>query len=336
MAEATNRTLSPVRLVACCALVCLWACPLDAAFAQEPFAPDVKEDAVYRANVKDALAEYDARHFEEARILFRHAHELQPNARTLRGIGMASFELRDYVSAVRALSAALQETNKALSPEQRAHAQGLLERSQLFVDAYTLKITPPDARVLVDARPPDSESDGTVLLGFGPHSLEVSKPGYHLRTFTVDVRGGERKELIMTLERKLPAVPLPAVAPAAATGGQKLPAAPPADGPRSGAGWLLAGGAAGLLGVGAGTLWIFENDQLSSCLNAPEGLRCKNQHDIETKRNMAVGATLVAGAAAVTMAIIGIVSGPSAPNASARSSLACSVVPSGVVCSTAF
>src|SRR5262249_43441282 len=59
--------------------------------------------------IADAVAEYDAGHFEEARALFRRAQAEAPSARTLRGIGMASFELRDYVEADRALAAALGE-----------------------------------------------------------------------------------------------------------------------------------------------------------------------------------------------------------------------------------
>jgi hypothetical protein len=72
----------------------------------------------------------------------------------------------------------------------------------MYVDIYTLKILPADARVLIDGRAPDTEPDGTVLLGFGSHNLEASKPGFVLRTLVVNVRGGERKELAMTLERK--------------------------------------------------------------------------------------------------------------------------------------
>ena len=66
---------------------------------------DSVEDPAYRRLIKEGLAEYEARHFDEARSLFQRAHDLNPNARTHRGIGMASFELRDYVSAVHNLSA---------------------------------------------------------------------------------------------------------------------------------------------------------------------------------------------------------------------------------------
>src|SRR3954468_5859705 len=70
-------------------------------------AQDPAETPQYRSLLEEAVAEYDARRYEEARALFRRAHDLSPNARTMRGIGMASFELREYVEALRALEGAL-------------------------------------------------------------------------------------------------------------------------------------------------------------------------------------------------------------------------------------
>jgi tetratricopeptide (TPR) repeat protein len=123
MNRGTTTQLPQRGLWARAVLLLVLAGRLGVAQAEESTTPDA--DARYRSTLKDALAEYDANHFEEARVLFRRAHEINPNARTLRGIGMASFELRDYVAAVRTLSAALVETRKPLSAEQRTHAQGL-------------------------------------------------------------------------------------------------------------------------------------------------------------------------------------------------------------------
>ncbi|MCZ7679746.1 MAG: sigma 54-interacting transcriptional regulator [Sandaracinaceae bacterium] len=67
-------------------------------------------EAQYRALIEEAVVEFDAGRFPEARSLFLRAHDLAPNARTLRGVGMASFEMRDYVEAYRALSSSLDET----------------------------------------------------------------------------------------------------------------------------------------------------------------------------------------------------------------------------------
>jgi hypothetical protein len=297
-----------------------------------------REDAKYRDTLKDALAEYDARHFEEARILFRRAHELNPNARTLRSIGMASFELRDYVAAVRALSASLVETRKALSPEQRTHVQGLLDRSRMFVDIYTLKITPADAKVLIDGRVPEFEADGTLFLGFGPHNLEARKSGYVLRTFTVNVRGGERKELAMTLERKpsdiaqLPPKPAQWSEPPAVSRSGLAPA-----GWHPGTGWLLAAGGLTLVAGAATVGWLTEQSEITTCGAAQFPRLCDNKDAITSRRNLYVGASAVAGAAAVTMAVIGIVDwlGPRQRPA-IGSSVACSVFPAGLICGRAF
>ena len=317
-------------------------------FAQAEGASSLDADARYRSALKEALTEYDANHFEEARILFRRAHEINPNARTLRSIGMASFELRDYVSAVRALSAALLETRKPLSSDQRTHAQGLLERSRMYVDIYTLKISPPAARVLIDGRAPDTEPDGTVLLGFGSHNLEASKPGFVLRTLVVDVRGGERKDLTMTLERKPADTPGPdavGVPEAVGTSPFEVDKASPSDkvatpmasDGHSGLGWFLSAGGAALASGGAGYLWWFQNNELKSCHNPPQDQLCTNQSAILSRRNLAVGATLGTGVAAITLAVIGMLTHDSAQSVPAdKSALACTLSPTGFVCARAF
>ena len=75
--------------------------------AAAPATRESAESRQYTSLLEEAVSEYDARRYEEARALFRKAHDISPNARTLRGIGMASFELREYVEALRALEGAL-------------------------------------------------------------------------------------------------------------------------------------------------------------------------------------------------------------------------------------
>ena len=291
--------------------------------AEEALSPDA--DAKYRSSLKEALSEYDASHFEEARILFRRAHEIYPNARTLRSIGMASFELRDYVAAVRALSAALVDPRKPLSLDQRTHAQGLLDRSRMFVDVYTLKVTPADARILVDGRVPESEPDGTVLLGFGTHNLEASKAGFLVRTLVLNVRGGERKDLAMTLERRLLVAAQPAdsavakATPSQAPAGEAIESVGPGH---SGAGWFYAaGGAAVAAGVAGGLLLFVGSKELSSCKNPPPGKGpCDNESTLLVLRNLEAGATVATGIAAVTLAVIGILNRDSSSGASPSTS----------------
>lgn len=53
----------------------------------------------YEDAVRLALGEFDAGNFAEAREHFRKAHSLDPNARTLRALGLVEFELRNYGEA---------------------------------------------------------------------------------------------------------------------------------------------------------------------------------------------------------------------------------------------
>jgi tetratricopeptide (TPR) repeat protein len=319
-----------------CALALLSMGRTEHAFAQELPAAVPKEDDAYRAAVRDALLEYDARHFEEARTLFRRAHDIEPNARTLRGIGMASFELRDYVVAVRALSAALVDTRKALTPEQREHTQGLLERSELFIDVFVLKSNPPDARVVIDGQSPEPEPDGTILLGFGSHIVEASKPGYLVRTFPIKVHGGERRELIVNLEHQSPP-PMPPPSPVVPSPvAPVLPAAPTPEAPSASAGWYWGAGGAALLAGAAAAWWGFEDARLRSCRNSSDGLSCDKASAIETKRNLAIAGTALAGTAAATMAVIGVLRRKIVSDAGAERSLSCVVIPTGISCAKSF
>lgn len=297
-------------------------------------AADSADDPAYRKAIKEGLAEYAALHFEEARSLFRRAHRISPNARTFRGIGMASFELRDYVAAVRNLSAALKDNRKPLSPDQRKHAQDLLDRSRMLVDVYLLTVTPRSARVLIDGRAPELDADGMLLLGVGLHNLEVSAPEMTMRSLPINVRGGERKELSVTLE---PAF----VADAQPTGvalRTNVNKSSPAVGPnRAAKAWLLASGGAALLAVGAGVYLALQESQLNSCRHPAQGQSCDTESALRIQRNIGLGVTVGTGAAALTMALIGILSWQSAPPAIKKhSALDCTLSPFGVTCGGAF
>ena len=315
---------------------------LDAARAADnltdPWSPaDATDEAAYRKTIKEGVTEYAARHFEEARSLFRRAHEMSPNARTFRGIGMTSFELRDYVLAVRNLSAALRDEHKPLSAEQRKDTQDLLDRSRLFVDIYKLTVSPRDAHVTIDSRAPEFEPDGTLLLGFGAHTVEASAQGMTGRSLPISVRGGERKDLSLTLERTPTASARGSDGGAARPGLDRKPT-PVRTSNGSAAAWLWASGGTALLAAGAGLYWFMQNSELKSCRNPPSAsLRCTDESAIKTQWNVGLGATVGTGAAALTMAIIGILSWDSGqPPASKHSALDCTVGPFGVTCAGTF
>jgi hypothetical protein len=218
----------------------------------------------------------------------------------------------------------------------------------MYVDIYTLKISPPDARVLIDGRAPDAEPDGTVLLGFGSHTLEASKPGFVLRALVVNVRGGERKDLVVSLERNITdaarrsASLVPEVVETSPIEVDKTTLSdkvvhPAASGGHSGLGWFVAAGGAALVSGGAAYWWWVQNNELKRCHNPPDDRPCTNQSAIVSRRNLAVGATLATGVAAITLAVIGMLSGESTPPVpTAQSALACTVSLTGLSCIKSF
>src|SRR5581483_6001559 len=157
------------------------------------------ETPQYRGLLSEAVAEYDARRYEEARALFRRAHDLSPNARTLRGIGMASFELREYVEALRALEGSLVDQRRPLTAPQRQQVEGLLERTRAFVGRFVPHLAPANAVLHVDGAPVTLESDGTLLLSFGRHAVTAEAPGHALESRELNVIGGEKQDLIFRL-----------------------------------------------------------------------------------------------------------------------------------------
>jgi hypothetical protein len=195
------------RLIA--ALLCVWA---ETAVAQAP-----QEDAPppeYEQTIVQALAESQAGRFEEARVLFRRAHALYPNARTLRGIGMVAFEVRDYPDSIRNLRAALASDRRPLTEEQRAEAERLLEQAYGFVGRYDLAAVPDGARVIVDGHEAELEEDGTLILAVGAHAVQVrtEEQSWDGRW---TVRGGEQSPLPIVFDEP-PVRPVPEPAPPAA------------------------------------------------------------------------------------------------------------------------
>jgi len=176
----------------------------------------------YREAIDEAIAEYAAGRYPEARALFMRAHTLQPSARTLRGLGMAEFELRNYVEAARMLQQALSSQERTLDGDLRTATQALLTRAQGFVGRYALVLTPPSLKLSINNVPARLEPDGTLMLSIGDHALRAEADGYLPVSHTLRVNGGENTTLNISLER----APAPvAVAPVATPPAQPPPPA---------------------------------------------------------------------------------------------------------------
>jgi len=167
--------------------------------AQATPAPGGNEPPVavgtYQHVIRDALSEFDAGNWAEARALFEQAHALRPSARTLRGLGMASFELKNYVRAEQELRSALDETRQPLTAAQRAELTALLQRIERYVGKLVVKVQPETATVLLDGAAIPHE----IELELGQHELSVQADGYHTLTRNIAIEGGKQQTLELSL-----------------------------------------------------------------------------------------------------------------------------------------
>ena len=180
----------------------------------------------YREAIEQALSEYEAHNYAEARAAFLRAHALYPNARTLRGLGMMEFELRNYVESVSLLEQALASQAKPLDATLRAQTQAMLARAKEYVSSYALQLNPlpADVRVLIDGVPIAYTPGRALTLTVGEHSLQVQADGYRDERRSLSVKSGEQQALAIELRalQSAPSAALAAGKPANAGSGGSL------------------------------------------------------------------------------------------------------------------
>lgn len=259
----------------------------------------------YKALTDAAVEEHSLGHYQEARALFERAHAISPNARTLWGMGIAAFESREYVDAIRLLQQALDDQRKPLTPPQRKKATSLIERSQAYVVRLPLRVQPATAAVSIDGRAVQSDIDGIVLLDAGKHQLVVSADGYEDVVRSMVWHAGTAPPLEIALERKGAPKAEPRATPALATKVSETaaPGRSETDGPRAFTvlKWTSLGAAIaslGLVGAGVGLRESearYYNDD-THCPGPDKDVSCPSSRDKVRKWE----AVAIAGGAAAT------------------------------------
>lgn len=153
----------------------------------------------YQSLVQQALHEYQLGNFNEAKVFFGRAHALSPNARTLRGLGMSSYELRNYVEAIDYFQRSLSSNERPLTLQMHGELSQLLNQARSFVTRVRLRLVPNDAELRVDTRTIPREPDGSVLLDPGTHELTIEAPAHETVTRTIRTNGAETLSLNVTL-----------------------------------------------------------------------------------------------------------------------------------------
>ncbi|MFT3927819.1 MAG: hypothetical protein QM778_35150 [Myxococcales bacterium] len=165
------------------------------------------EQAHSQKVLRQAVAEFELGNWTEARALFEQVHEVSPSARTLRAIGLCSFEEKHYVEALRYLTSALDDQRKPLTDDERHKLTEVIARARSFVASYELVLSPAHAKVSVDERAAVM-LDSKLLLDPGVHELAVSAEGYRDHRRRIEAQPRDHGKLQVSLESNV-AVELP-------------------------------------------------------------------------------------------------------------------------------
>lgn len=173
------------------------------------------EPAGYREAIEHALNELRLEHYSEARAMFARAHTLFPNARALRGIGLAEFAQRRYVDSIEHLEQALAHPVRPLAEQLRSETEELVARARGYVTQLQLSVRPAHAEVTVDGAPLVSPTRPQ-LLSAGEHVIGIECAGYRRQERRVSALGGDVQRVFVNLE------PLPADLSSTAEQGRRL------------------------------------------------------------------------------------------------------------------
>jgi hypothetical protein len=283
----------------------------------EPTMPSVaNEDPAYRRLIDEALAEFDAGHFDEALTLFEQAYALRPSARVLRGVAKTLFELRAYLRSVATINAALGSDVDPLPESLRVELVELRARALRFVGRVVLTVQPRDARVVIDGRPrEDASSD--IVLEAGRHRVDVEAAGHHPAQRTFDVTGGESVSLDIALTPARSTVVVEH---------RSGPVFSPVT-------LALLGGALGVSGLIGSSLWFVDRrSAVDMCVAAAaRGARCENAEAVAFQHD-AAAVTIGLSAIATLASGVGLFIALRTPPEAQRTGLACSARGASLLC----
>jgi tetratricopeptide (TPR) repeat protein len=268
----------------------------------------------YDELIDEALAEFDAGHFEEALAAFEQAYDAKPSARALRGVAKTLFELRSYARCVATIDRALATDTEPLTGALRADLEALRARALRFVGRVAIDVKPASATAVLDGKPIDLRGAAPLVLDVGRHSLEVTAPDHHPARRIFEVRGGDVSRIAVELQ------PVPKVVAAGASG----------DGRSTSIALALGALGASATGVVASSLWRVDRDAAVERCNeaASLGARCANADAVAFQRDASAWAIGLSGAATVASALALVL----VLRADSPSRAACAPLPGGVSC----
>jgi hypothetical protein len=222
------------------------------ALAQAPADPAQPRDVEaviaspeYRELVREGMLKYTRGLWAEARAYILKAHELAPNARTLRGLALIGYDSHHYVEAIDYAEQSLAHTVQPLNDKMVEEVKQLIQQAESQVARVEVAVTPEQAVLQLDGARVSRRGDGKVWMDPGVHELTLSAPGYVSETRRVQLEVDRAARIELALEPSVAEAPLLSAAPTQQPRVQESSALP----------WVVVGVSAALL-VGGGAMFI--------------------------------------------------------------------------------
>jgi tetratricopeptide (TPR) repeat protein len=165
--------------------------------AAEPQAGELPD--AYQRAVSLGLDEFERRNYAEARARFLEAHQIYPNARSLRALGAVEYDLQNYAECIEYLQSALASELRPLQGKLRSETEELLNLARGYVATYTFVLEPADAQLELDGEHMKLRPDGTLLIEVGDHQLGVQAAGHVSTRQALRVAGRSDQTMRITL-----------------------------------------------------------------------------------------------------------------------------------------
>jgi hypothetical protein len=300
----------------------------------------------YRQLVDQAVEEFQRGNWDEASGLFEQAHQLNPNARTLRGMGLSAFEGRRYVAALKHLQAAMTERVNALTDTQRGEVQATIDRAGRYVANLALTVEPANAEVTINGLPiAHSGVETIVMLDPGIAEVRATAIGMQVETRQLRMVSGVQQSLSLRL------TPVGSTPPPPGGFGGTTPPPPAASSSTSSLSvwkWVTAGAAVVGFGVAIPALIVsaskaddWNNDPECKQYADPElaeGVCGDRRDDFQRMETVGTVALIAGGVFAATSITLFVIDGLSddGPSAQSAGTTSCGVGLLAAQCRVAF
>lgn len=153
-----------------------------------------------------ALELYQEGNLDAARTEFRRAYEIAPSFKVLYNLGQIEFELQNYPAALSAFTRYLTEGGEQIPEARKTQVEKDIEKLHARVATIDLKVNVEGAQIAVDDVALGTAPLTTPLLvSAGRRKISVSHPGYVSETRNLDLGGGDRSAVEISLQEVAPA-----------------------------------------------------------------------------------------------------------------------------------